>query len=170
MHIRPAHRADALAIATAHIGAWQTAYAHILPAEFLAALSIPDRATRWEQIIDAAESATAVADIDDQVVAFISYGRCRDADAPPGRAEIWALYAAPQVWGAGTGRALLDHALTALAAEGHTETSLWVLAANTQGRRFYAANGFAPVAGSETHFALGGIQVEELQVLRRHAG
>jgi ribosomal protein S18 acetylase RimI-like enzyme len=169
MNIRTAHRSDSLALATAHIQAWREAYSHILPSEFLAALSIPDRATRWDKIIEAAESFTAVAEIEGQVSAFVSYGRCRDADAPPNRAEIWALYAAPAVWGSGAGRGLLDHALNELTSLGVAETSLWVLSDNQRGRRFYKFNGFAPVAGTEKWFELGGAQVQELRYMRRNA-
>lgn len=169
MNIRPARRSDALAIATAHVLSWKEAYSHILPAEFLAGLSIPERATRWEQIIDAGESATHVAEVGDEVLAFSSHGRCRDDGAPPSRGEIWALYATPSCWRGGMGRALLKSALDDLAAQGLRETTLWVLSANERGRRFYEANGLLAIAGTEKQFELGGVQVRELQYLYRHA-
>lgn len=169
MNIRPADRSDALGIATAHIRSWQAAYGHILPADFLANLSIPDRSSRWERIIDAAQSTTVVAEIDGKVAAFASYGHCRDAGAPPGRAEIWALYALPAAWGKGAGRALMEHALAALASQGYAETALWVLSANARGRRFYEAAGFAAVPDTGKWLELGSVQVQELQYLRPHA-
>ena len=169
MNIRPAHRSDALSIATAHMLAWREAYSHILPAEFLAGLSIPDRAGRWEQIISAGESSTFVAEVGNEALAFSSYGRCRDAEAPPSRGEIWALYATPSCWRKGMGRALLQHAIADLTSQGYAETSLWVLSANERGRLFYEANGFAKVPGSEKPFELGGVQVLELQYLHRNA-
>ena len=169
MNIRPATASDALAIATAHLSSWQAAYLHILPGEFLANLSISDRATRWEKIIDAAESATDVAEDNNTVVAFSSYGRCRDAGAASTRAEIWAIYAAPAAWGKGIGHALLHHSLAALASQGYDETSLWVLSENERGRGFYERNGFTVVAGTEKSFELGGVQVQELQYLRSNA-
>ncbi|MEO6062563.1 MAG: GNAT family N-acetyltransferase [Thermoflexales bacterium] len=163
------YRSDALAIASAHTLSWREAYSGILPADFLAGLSIPDRARRWERIIDEAESNTDVAELDDQVLAFASYGRCRDGDAPQHRGEIWAIYATPASWGKGIGRALLRHVVAALAAQGYEETTLWVLSANQRGRRFYEANEFAPVPETEKLFALGGVHVYELKYLRRNS-
>lgn len=168
MNIRPAQHADALAIATAQVRAWQDAYSHLLPASFLAGLSVPDRASRWERIIEVAESSTDVADVDGQAVAFASYGHCRDDHAPANRGEIWAIYASPAVWGQGAGRALLNASLAALWVT-YSEVSLWVLANNPRGRRFYEANGFAPVPASEKRFELGGVEVEELLYIRRNA-
>lgn len=55
--------------------------------------------------IQAAESATAVAELAGTVKAFVSFGRCRDDNAPQERAEIWALYASPDAWDQGLGRA-----------------------------------------------------------------
>ena len=46
MNIRPAVVSDAEAIATVHIRSWQLAYTHLLSAEFLASLSIKQRAER----------------------------------------------------------------------------------------------------------------------------
>lgn len=169
MNIRPAIRSDALAIATAHITSWQSAYGHIFPTSFLAGLSIPERAVRWEQIIDGAESTIDVAESESAVVAFASYGRCRDPKAPTTRAEIWAIYATPTTWRKGIGTALLYHALKSLDIQGYSETSLWVLSANERGRRFYESNGFYAVAGASQKFELGGVQVEEQQYMRRNA-
>jgi ribosomal protein S18 acetylase RimI-like enzyme len=169
MNIRPAVVADAHAIAAVHVRSWQAAYAHLLCADFLASLSIGQRAQRWADILQAAESATAVAELAGTVQAFVSFGRCRDEQAPEQRGEIWALYASPDAWGQGLGRSLLAHALGALNAQGFRETSLWVLSGNERGVRFYRCAGFAPVAGSPKLFTLGGTQIEETQFLLQHA-
>jgi GNAT superfamily N-acetyltransferase len=156
-------------MATTHVCAWRVAYAHIFPVAFLAGLSIPDWASRWDRIIDAAESNTDVAEVGGRVVAFASHGRCRDQSAPPDRGEIRAVYAEPSSWRQGVGRALLGHALSALGHQGYQETTLWVLAENLRGRRFYEANGFALMPGSGILKAVGGVHVPELQYLHRHA-
>jgi ribosomal protein S18 acetylase RimI-like enzyme len=169
MSIRPAALTDAHAIATVHVHAWQAAYAQVLGADFLASLSIEQRARRWEDILRAAESVTAVAESAGRVQAFISFGACRDEQAPERRGEIWALYASPSAWGMGSGRSLLSHAITALQAQGYRETSLGVLSANERGIRFYRSAGFTPVAGSQKLFTLDGTEVEEVQFLLPHA-
>lgn len=169
MNIRPAAVADADAIATVHIRSWQAAYAHLLPADFLANLSIEQRAQRWATILQAAESATTVAELGGTVKAFVSFAHCRDEASPKARGEVWALYAAPDAWDTGLGRSLLEHALASLQAQGFRETSLWVLSGNARGIRFYAAAGFKPVNGSQKVINLGGAQVEETQFLLQHA-
>ncbi len=169
MNIRPALRSDALSIATIHLCAWREAYAHIFPVAFLAGLSIPDGASRWDRIIEAAESNTDVAELGGRVVAFASHGRCRDKGAPPDRGEIWAVYAEPLSWRQGVGRALLGHTLSTLGSQGYRETTLWVLAENLRARRFYEANGFALMPDSETFKTVGGVHVSEWQYLHRHA-
>lgn len=118
--------------------------------------------------IQAAESASAIAELAGTVKAFVSFGRRRDDNAPQERAEIWALYASPDAWDQGLGRALLAHALALLQAQGFRETSLWVLSGHARAVRFYGAAGFRPVAGSQKLFHLGGTQVEETQFLRQH--
>lgn len=169
MNIRPAVVSDAEAIAAVHVRSWQAAYLHLLSPDFLASLSVKQRAERWADILHAEESATVVAELAGTVKAFVSFARCRDEDAPEERAEIWALYASPDAWDRGLGRGLLAHALASLQAQGFRETSLWVLSGNARGVRFYGAAGFKPVPGSQTHFTLGGVQVEETQFLLQHA-
>lgn len=168
IHIRDAQVADAPEIAALHVRSWQVAYAHLLPAAFLASMSVVERTQRWQGILTVAESLTVVAVVDRRVIAFVSYGNCRDDGAPADRGEIWAIYAAPETWGRGAGRALLAHAVERLAAAGYRETALWVFAGNARGRRFYEAAGFQAVAGSEQSFELGGAMVEEQQYLLRH--
>jgi ribosomal protein S18 acetylase RimI-like enzyme len=166
VHVRPATLTDAAAIATVHIRSWQSAYAQILPDAYLQGLSVETRTSGWQQALQSDASKVAVAAADEQVVGFVSFGRCRDPGAPASRAEIWALYAAPHAWGLGVGLQLMRHALTQAASEGYADTSLWVLSANARAIRFYGAGGFRVVPGSEKHFPLGGVEVPEIQLLR----
>lgn len=168
IRIRDAQPADAPAIADLQVRSWQVAYAPLLPAAFLASMSVPERTQRWQGILAGLASVTAVAEVERNVVAFVSYGNCRDAGAPAGRGEVWAIYAAPESWGRGAGRALLAHAVDMLAAAGYRETALWVFTDNARGRRFYEAAGFQAVAGSAQRFELGGVMIEEQQYLLRH--
>jgi ribosomal protein S18 acetylase RimI-like enzyme len=168
MKIVPATVENAPGIAGVHVRSWQAAYAGILDAEFLQGISIDSRAQQWQGNLQRNESQTLVAQRGDSVLGFVSYGRCRDKDAPADRGEIWALYADPAAWGQGVGLALMRSAVAGLQALGHTSTSLWVLGQNQRGIRFYQAFGFTPVPGSAKHFELGGRQVEEVCLLMQH--
>ena len=85
----------------------------------------------------------------------------RDADLPPGVAEVAALYVHPQRWRSGTGAALLAAGLARAAAAGATAAVLWVLTENLDARGFYARQGFAPDGWSRAH-----VGVEELRLRR----
>jgi L-amino acid N-acyltransferase YncA len=168
MQIAPAAMADTAGIAAVHIHSWQAAYAEIFEPAWLAALSVESRAKRWEAIIEANESHTVVSRQDSQVTGFVSFGKCRDAGAAADQGEVFALYVAPEMWGRGCGRALLQHAVSRLRADHFTSTSLWVLSANRRGIGFYEACGFERVTGSERVFEMGGRQVDEVAYLCRH--
>jgi len=168
MKTRPAILDDALAISKVHVASWQAAYAGLLPTEYLASLSVESRASRWKANLLVRESTTIVAEFQGRVVGFASYGKCRDEGAPTTRAELWSLYAAPEAWSQGVGRALMLHAADELQLVGFQETSLWVLTRNSRAVRFYETWGFVKVPGSNKLFELGGIQVEEVLYLWHH--
>jgi GNAT superfamily N-acetyltransferase len=162
MDITPATPDDADAIASVHVRSWQAAYAGILAPAFLAGLSIPRRADQWRDILARRESHTAVARSAAGVTGFISFGAWRAEDAGPTQGEVWALYAQPESWGQGVGKALLQWAVQALRADGRHTVLLWVLRRNQRGLRFYRSCGFEEVADSAQLFDLGGTQVEEI--------
>jgi ribosomal protein S18 acetylase RimI-like enzyme len=172
MKIAPATPQDAAAIAALHVGAWQAAYAGLLAPEYLASLSIDDRAARWRQILEASASQTRVAIGDDASIhGFVSHGPNRDPAAQPDHGEIWALYVAPGHWGQGVGRALLSDALRELQAVGRVKVRLWVLAENQRAIRFYVTRGFARMPGSTRTIELGGRKLEEVAyALRQELG
>lgn len=165
MKIASASLENAFAIAEVHVRSWQAAYAGIVDAGFLKRMSVEDRAHRWRDIIQKAESQTLVAHRGGDVVGFVSFGKCRDEGSSECDGEIWALYAPPEVWGQGIGRELLGRAVQELRSLGHSEVRLWVLSQNHRGVKFYEAFGFRRVQGSEKLFELGGHQVEEVCLL-----
>lgn len=162
MSIVPATLDDALEIATVHVRSWHAAYAGILDSAFLNELSIERRAAQWQDSLRKQESRTLVARQAEGIAGFVSFGRWRDEHANGHQGEIWALYAAPQVWGSGVGRALLDAAVRELRAVDCRSVLLWVLRKNDRGVRFYESFGFRAVPGSSKVFELGGRQVEEI--------
>ncbi len=162
MNIVPATVDHATAIAAVHVQSWQAAYAGILGAEFLQSLSVSDRSRSWNDILTKDESRTLVACRENEVLGFVSYGRCRDEGASEVQGEIWALYAQPQVWGQGVGRALLEEAVHELRTLGRDVISLWVLRQNHRAVAFYEAFGFQRASGPEKLIELGGRKVQEI--------
>lgn len=137
----------------------------ILTDEFLAGLSVERRENSWRQVLAEAQSELLVGRVDSSLVGFASFGKSRDADAPPKRGELWALYVHPDAWSTGVGRKLWDAARNRLAGQGHSSVSLWVLERNVRAIRFYAATGFDVEPSSEKEFEIGGAVVREVRMV-----
>ena len=159
----PATYEGADEIARVHVRSWQVAYADILDREFLASLSVEERAMQWRRLFLQTTSQTLLPSQDGCVIGFINFGSCQDEGTSQDQGEIWALYAEPSVWGQGVGRALLEQAVQQSRSRGYGSTSLWVLSQNRRGITFYETFGFRHVQGSEKQFNLGGRQVEEVR-------
>jgi GNAT superfamily N-acetyltransferase len=140
--IRAATVADARAIAELQTRAWFRAYEDIVDHQVMADRA-EDREQRWIEHLTTDElSTTIVAEVDGQLAGFASYGPSRLGHAPPDEGELWALYVDPPAQGAGVGTQLLDAAVAALRAAGHTRAVLGVFEANGHARRFYEGQGW----------------------------
>ena len=107
MHIRRATPADAQALAQLHIDAWRAAYRGLVPDAFLATLDAARRAERFRTSLAEGSEETFAAEVDGQILGFLTVGACRDADVDPDETgEIWGIYLAPEHWRRGVGRAL----------------------------------------------------------------
>ena len=133
--VRAAVPEDAEAIATVHVRAWQEAYAHLLPAAFLAALDPRDRLERWRRIIDDPTVAVHVVEVDAAVVGWATAGPGREADVVR-PLELEGIYVLAAAHGSGAGQALLDASL------GDRPAFLWVAEHNPRAEAFYRRNGF----------------------------
>jgi len=103
-----------------------------------------------------------VAEVDDGVVGFVSYGPSRDKDAGDRVAEVYAIYVSPEHWGRGVGKALHDEAVKQLRSRGFDEATLWVLDTNERTLRWYERQGWSP-DGSEKMDEIGGARVREVR-------
>lgn len=149
MIARAAVPEDALAIATIHVSAWQSAYRGIVPDEYLDSLSIEQRASGWRQILSQNPEDVWVALEDNTILGWISAAASRDSDAGPATGEIWAIYVAPEHWRSGIGRMLCEGAEQRLGKQGMDEVTLWVLRDNQHALRFYESRGFSIDPGIE---------------------
>jgi GNAT superfamily N-acetyltransferase len=161
--VRVARSDDAAGIARVHVATWRHAYRDVLPAAYLANLSVDERSATWAAAIARDRPTVLVSEARDGIVGFSAVGPCRDTGSTAADHEIWAIYVAPEYWAAGVGRALWQ-ASRALAVErGATRLSLWVFANNPRARRFYESVGMEREPASLQTFELGGIVLEELR-------
>jgi GNAT superfamily N-acetyltransferase len=156
IEIRRAEPVDAHGIAIVHVQGWREAYAHLVPAEDLARLSVPQRELRWSELI-AGATAVYVALDGDRIVGFAgtSVGH---VDAPSDL-ELESLYLLASHYGSGAGQLLLDAALA------DHPAWLWVAEDNPRARAFYARNRFAADGVTETH-SLAGTPVRAIRMAR----
>jgi ribosomal protein S18 acetylase RimI-like enzyme len=144
--IRAATTRDAARIAEVHVRSWQATYRGHMPPEYLDRLDPADRLPRWQQrLTEPAGDEVLVADGQDGVCGFSSFGPTRDDNDDPGQVgEVRAIYLMPAVIGTGIGRLLMDASVEHLTRAGYREVTLWVLAGNGRARRFYERAGLRP--------------------------
>ena len=156
---------DAETIANIHVRTWQTAYEGIMPAQYLASLSIQGRANLWRRAVSEQRGTVLVAVAPHGEVGFISFGPSRDKDGKE-KAEIYAIYVLPEFWNQGIGRELLDGAERKVEDNNFIAVTLWVLEKNALGRRFYEARGFRLNAARKEE-PIGGLLLTEFRYEKR---
>lgn len=132
-----------MALAQIHVAAWQAAYRGVMPDAFLDGLDVRQRTERWRQTLagaggpGAAPEVVLVVELDDgPPLGFAITGPEREpAPHSETRGELWAMNIAPDAWGRGLGRLLLQAAERALSEAGYADAVLWVVAANGWWRR-----------------------------------
>ena len=165
IRIRPAVAEDAMAVAQAHVRSWQVGYRGLVPADYLDALRPEDRASRYTfDQMNPDGPFTQVAIDGDMICGHVTTGGCRDDDLPDS-GEIWAIYVDPPRWGAGIGRRLITAGCARLRSQGHRRASLWVIAGNDRGRRFYELAGWY-CDGAQRTDSIGGHPIHEVRYQR----
>lgn len=161
--VRRAKIEDAGAIAEIAVVGWQAAYRGMLPAEFLAGLSVPARKTAWQSMLESDPTGVApawVAEIDRCVSGFASSGPPRDTDVALPAAEVYALYVLESRWRSGLGRGLMDAVVGHWRAVGVSTLVLWVAEGNERARSFYKALGWRLDGGRQDVEIAGTTQIE----------
>jgi GNAT superfamily N-acetyltransferase len=165
MNIRAQRPSDAEALVDVHLRSWRWAYAGLIPDDYIDALWA-DRAGRVERTRRMIEEAAPderfwLAEVHERVVGLAATAASADDDALPGTGEVRAIYLAPEVAGQGVGRALFAHAVDDLRGR-FARATLWVLATNARGRRFYEAAGWRP-DGAEKIEHRPGAELDEVR-------
>ncbi|WP_232083932.1 GNAT family N-acetyltransferase [Arthrobacter sp. SO5] len=146
--VRVAVPEDAAGITRVQLQAWRETYAHLLPAEALAAVQPGPREARWAETIAAGASGVWVACEGADIIGWASAGAGRDTDRPRAR-ELEGMYVLASQYGSGAGQRLLD------AAVGRAGAYLWIAEANPRAFAFYRRNGFAADGVTATHELIG---------------
>jgi ribosomal protein S18 acetylase RimI-like enzyme len=161
--IRPATLEDAHAIAKVHVSSWQHTYRGLVPDSYLDSMTIPTREKVWQETLASDSPHVIVAEWEDELAGFCSFGSCRDQDAKPKDGEIWSLYIAPDHRFKGLGKALSQAALNQLISEDMQRISLWVIVGNTPAEQFYRNLGFLPESHTLQTFQLAGEDIPEVR-------
>lgn len=159
--------ADCVDVATVRVRGWQFAYAGLMPAAYLDAMSVEADAEKRREHFTASAGVVVnvVAERAGRTVGWGCYGPSRDEDAPDGTAELYAIYVLPEHLSAGVGRALMGELTRRAVAAGHPLMHLWVVAGNARARSFYERAGFAP-DGAEEPYEVAGVPVPEVRYAR----
>jgi len=158
--IRKAVVADAPAMASIHVRTWQSAYADIMPADFLTTLCEEKSTAFWIQELSKGKSINRVAVAGSQIIGWASGGPCRDPNAG-NSAEIYAIYVSLESQGRGTGKQLMQR-LTEDLPQG-SDIILWVLEQNHSAIGFYTRLGFAR-DGATKCLKIGGSDLVEIRL------
>jgi GNAT superfamily N-acetyltransferase len=165
--IRRAIPADAAVVAGIHVRGWQWGYRGILPAEFLATLSVVEREAMWRKQLDAtSRRRTWLAEEEGRALGFVGCGPARDPGISATTGEIYAIYLEELASGTGVGHLLMSHALDDLRAEPFESAVLWVLEKNVRSRRFYEIGGWREDGAIKTTDAPEGAR-REVRYARR---
>jgi ribosomal protein S18 acetylase RimI-like enzyme len=162
--VREARVEDAPELGSVHVQSWRRAYrGGLMPDAYLDGLSVEARSQMWREALERPSSARSsllvVEDEGGDLVGFISVGPV-DSDINSEAGEVFALNVAPDAWGRGYGRALLEAGVRELAASGFDTAFLWVHPGNDRARRFYERAGWR-ADGHERRQAVLGVEVPE---------
>ena len=129
---------DARTIAAVRIDAWRTTYAGMVPAAYLAAMSVDENAAQWHRILTAGPNTASVFVADDGgEIAGFACGNMLPEQKHGFDAELTAIYLRRDRQRAGLGRRLVGAVGAAQREHGATGLLTWVFAANRSARAFY---------------------------------
>ncbi len=161
MKIRKAVPADADAVFWVRVKSWQTSYAGILPARFLADLGSPVHLKEWQDERDNLNhnKVTYVAeDAGGKIVGFAIGGPERTGDAVF-QGELYAIYLLEQIQHQGIGSRLVQVVSGELMTRGYPSMLVWAISSNPT-RGFYEKLGGEVVDQKEIE--IGGAYYTEI--------
>lgn len=146
--VRVAWADDAPAVAAVQVAWWRAAYADLLPAEVLAAMTEDEVAAAWRAALQRPQDArnrVLVALERNRVVGFAVTAPSTDPDSDPvADGEVAELTVLREEQGRGHGSRLLQACVDTLRADRFTRATLWLRADDDALRGFLTAAGWAP--------------------------
>lgn len=138
MWIRRARPEDSAALARVQVDSYRTAYAGILPDDYLAHFTYEEQEQDWRDLLAAGMSdSLLVAEAADGEVIGYALGRPGPIEIAPFEGELVALHIRRGHQRQGVGHALVAALVDCFTAHGCGSLMLWVLAENAPARRFY---------------------------------
>ena len=153
--VRKARLDDAREIATIHLTSYNSTYAGVLPADYLASQSLDSRIATWEHRLrePAPKVGIYVAGHPEGGSAGFAWGGPARSATAGYEAELYSIYLISEAQRHGLGTSLVKTLAKYLLAQELYSMAVWVLAANSS-RLFYEALGGRLVA--ERQIELGG--------------
>jgi ribosomal protein S18 acetylase RimI-like enzyme len=145
-------------LARLHVKCWQQAYSHIMPADFLAKLSVEKRIDGWAKTLaDSQVFSPAARDGSD----WVGFMHCGPSRQEFGDGEIYGIYVDASHYRRGIGRTLLKLGFRDLKSRGYGNAVLGVLCDNVRAREFYEAMG-GNIVDASKHFTINGVDYPEV--------
>lgn len=142
--IRRATIGDVRAMAVVQVAAWQSAYAGVLNAPSLNALTVDVMSNCWRAALRSDDPSVThlIARQSGRTIGIASLGAPREDSSNPGWGELRVMQIHPEARGTGAGSALHDHCLLTLTARGYRAAFWWLVIVNARERGFYASRGW----------------------------
>jgi ribosomal protein S18 acetylase RimI-like enzyme len=150
LNLRAPTQSDINELAALHTLCWQQAYRDILPADYLASLTVEQRVEMWRANINHPDRFVRCAFVEGIMAGFVSSGPAREAARNHADGEIYAINVLHHFYGAGVGQALFDASMDEWRGRHGKAIALLVFTKNLRARRFYERNGGVDVGGCET--------------------
>ncbi|MBT0773901.1 GNAT family N-acetyltransferase [Kineosporia sp. J2-2] len=164
--VRPARASDPAVIGSIQARAWGIAYAELLPAQALAALTPSELTPVWREAVlrpPSPKHGVFVAVSDDLVVGFASVAPSDDHDANGETGALGVLAVDPGHQQAGHGSRLLSAAVDHLRNHGLNAMTVWVPEADEARARFFTSAGMVADGARRSFAGPGGATVTEVR-------
>lgn len=162
--VRPGGWKDLPGVAAVHLATRRSAYAGLLPAAVLAAMSRATVQDWWEQRLRTVPPPhqLLVASVENQVLGFAHVGASDAHGEDEGLGEVYAIHVHPTAQASGLGARLLSEACSVLQSLGCARAQLWVLEGNERAQGFYRRHGWRLAEGLRRTKDVDGAPVPEL--------
>jgi GNAT superfamily N-acetyltransferase len=153
--IRACREEDAERLANLYVRTFRDAFAGVMPKEFVDPVGELERAAKLRPAIATGASSWLIALAENELVGCCCLAVARDSDLPADFGEIIVIAVAPLHRRHGHGLALLNAARAEALDRAWHGLVLWVVAANTDARAFYAHADFIPDGSAKVDDRLG---------------